>query len=142
MKRNLLILSLAILFLIGCGIVSLKSDTTQIAADMSAATSGYLVGQNNLSKIPDWNAWIDKIFAFKAGDSTISWENALAEVGKITIGSPFLEMQFNKILGLLEFPELQPPALPFLRSEYLEMVQIVLSGFRDGLMAAKAEAEN
>ena len=108
---------------------------------MSAATAGYLIGQNNITKIPEWNGWLDKLLSFKAGDSVISYEKLLAEGFEITVGSPFLEMQFSKVIRLLEFPELQPPSLPFLKAEYIEMVRIVLSGFRDGLYAAQAEAK-
>jgi len=140
MKRNLLILSLVILFLTGCAGVSLKSDTTQIAVDVSATTIGYLVGQNNLDKIPEWNEWLDKLLALEVGDSVLSYELLLAKGIKL-IDKPFIELQFTKLIRLLEFPELQPPTLPFLKAEYLEMVQVVLSGFRDGLMAAKAEVE-
>jgi len=108
---------------------------------MSAATAGYLIGQNNLSKIPDWNGWLDKILAFKAGDSTVNYKKALAEGFNLTVDNPFIEMQFSKVIRLLEFPELQPPTLPFLKAEYLEMVRIVLSGFRDGLTAAQTETK-
>jgi hypothetical protein len=47
----------------------------------------------------------------------------------------------KKLIRLLEFPELQPPDLPFLTGDYVAMVKIVLTGFREGLMAAKAELE-
>ena len=137
MKRNLLILSLAILFLTAC---ATGSNTRQVTVEMSAATAGYLIGQNNLSKIPDWNGWLDKILAFKAGDITISYKQALAKAFEL-VDKPFIEMQLNKLICLLEFPELQPPTLPFLKAEYLEMVKIVLSGFRDGLYAAQAEKQ-
>jgi len=109
---------------------------------MSAATAGYLIGQNNLSKIPEWNAWLDKLLSLKAGDSVINYEKLLAEGFEITVGSPFLEMQLTKVVRLLEFPELQPPDLPFLKAEYIEMIRIVLSGFRDGLYAAQAEVKD
>lgn len=111
----------------------------QVTTDMSAATAGYLIGQNNLDKIPEWNGWLNKILTFKAGDSVISYEKALADGFKIVSDSPFLEMQFPKVIRLLEFPELQPPSLPFLKAEYLEMVRIVLVGFKDGLYAAQAD---
>ena len=139
MKRNLMILSLAILFLTGC---APGSNTTQrVAADMSAATAGYLIGQNNLDKVPDWNKWLDSLLALKAGDSVLTYETLLAKGFEFVADSPFLEMQFSKVIRLLEFPELQPPGLPFLKAEYLEMVRIVLSGFRDGLYAAQAEKQ-
>ena len=108
---------------------------------MNAATAGYLIGQNNPAKIPDWNGWLDKILAFKAGDSTVNYEKALAEGFNVMVDKPFIEMQLNKLIRLLEFPELQPPTLPFLKAEYLEMVKIVLSSFRDGLYAAQAEKQ-
>ena len=139
MKRNLLTLSLAILFLIGCGTGS-NTRQQQAVADMSAATIGYLVGQSNLEKIPDWNAWLDKLLAFNPGDSVLSYETLLAKAFEF-VEEPFIEMQLNKLIRLLEFPELQPPGLPFLKAEYLEMVRIVLSGFRDGLYAAQAEKQ-
>lgn len=141
MRRNLLILSLATLFLIGCAGVSLKSDTTQIAADVSASTIGYLVGQNNPEKISEWNTWLNKLLSLESGDAVISYEKLLAKGFDFVIDEPFLEMQLNKLIRLLEFPELQPPPLPFLKAEYIEMVKIVLGGFKDGLQAALAEAE-
>ena len=109
--------------------------------DVSAATAGYLIGQNNPAKIPGWNGWIDKVLAFKAGDSILTYETLLAKGFEFVADSPFLEMQFSKVIRLLEFPKLQPPGLPFLKAEYLEMVRIVLSGFRDGLYAAQAEKQ-
>ena len=141
MKRNLLILSLAILFLVGCAGVSVKSNTTEIAADVSSATIGYLIGQNNSDKIPEWNGWLDKLLFLKAGDSVLSYEKLLAK-GFELIDEPFIEMQLSKFIRLLEFPELQPPGLPFLKAEYLKLVKVILSGFRDGLQAAQSETQN
>ena len=140
MKRNLLILSLVIAFLTGCAGMQLKSDTSEIAVDLSASTIGYLVGQNNLDKIPEWTTWIDKVLAFEQGDTVLSYETVLAEAFSLVVDSPFLEMQFKKLIRLFEFPELQPPELAFLTSDYIKYVKIVASGFNDGLMAAKAEA--
>ena len=128
MRRNLLILSLATLFLIGCAGVSLKSDTTQIAADVSASTIGYLVGQNNLDKIPEWNKWLDTVLEIGEGDSVISYEKLLAKGFDLVINEPFRKMQLEKLIRLIEFPELQPPELPFLKAEYIEMVKVVLFG--------------
>ena len=139
MKKNLLILGLVIIFLTGCAGISLKSETTQVAADMSAATAGYLIGQNSVDRIPIWNEWLDSLLALNPGDSVLTYENLLAK-GFDLVDKPFIEMQLNKLIRLLEFPKLQPLELPFLKAEYLEMVRMVLSGFRDGLQAALAES--
>ena len=141
MKRNLLILGLAIVFLTACAGISLRDNTTQVAIDVSAATTAYLIGQNNPDKIPDWNKWIDKLLSLKAGDSVLTYETLLAK-GFELIDKPFIEMQLNKLIRLLEFPELQPPGLPFLKAEYLKLVKVIFSGFRDGLQAAQSETQN
>jgi len=140
--KKLLVSVLALLFLTGCAGVSLKSDTSQVAADISAATIGYLVGQNNLDKIPEWNKWLDTVLEIGEGDSVISYEKLLAKGFDLVINEPFRKMQLEKLIRLIEFPELQPPELPFLKAEYIEMVKVVLFGFKDGLQAALAEAQN
>ena len=149
MKIKLLVLLTLVIFLGGCAGISLKSQTTEVVIDIGAATIGYAVGQNNLKKIPEWNEWIDKILALKPGISTVSYEKLLAKGFQIICDSPFsgcenpfLEMQFKKLLKLLEFPEIQPPELPFLKEEYINLVKIVMGGFRDGLVAAQAEAKS
>lgn len=117
---------------------SLKSDTSEITVDIAASTIGYLVGQNNVEKIPEWNEWIDKILALEVGTSTIDYEKLLAKGFKIVVDDPFLKMQFGKLINLLEFPEIQPPELPFLNADYLKLVQLIIGGFKDGLTAAQA----
>jgi len=140
MKKKLFVLLILAIFLGGCAGISLKSDTTEVAIDVSASTIGYLVGQKNLEKIPNWNEWIDKILAIEYGTPTLSYEKLLAKGFEIVLDSPFLEMQLNKLIKLLEFPEIQPPELPFLKEEYINLVKIVMGGFRDGLVAAQTEA--
>ena len=142
MKRNLVILGIAILFLTACAGVSFKKDqTTETAVDISASTLGYYVGKNNVDLIPEWNKWLDKVLAFEQGDSVLSYETLLNEGFKLVTDEPYLEMQLKKLIRLLDFPELQPPELPFLTSDYIEMVKIVLGGFRDGLEVALKESQ-
>jgi len=142
MKRKLLILSLATLFLTGCAGMSLKDNTTQVAVKGTASTLGYFIGQNNIDRIPEWNSWVIKVLDVQAGDTVISFEKILAQGYELVNDLGFLKLKFDELISLFEFPNLQPPDLPFLKAEYLEMVKIALGGFRDGLMAAKAEAEN
>ena len=146
MKRNLLILGIVTAFLIGCvpgctGLQVKKDQTTETAVDISASTIGYYVGKNNVDLIPEWNKWLDKVLAFEQGDSVLSYETLLNEGFKLVTDEPYLEMQLKKLIRLLDFPELQPPELPFLTSDYIEMVKIVLGGFRDGLEAALRESQ-
>lgn len=138
--KKLFLIALSLVFLSGCaGGVQLKKDAgTEIAADISAATIGYLVGQNNLEKIPDWNRWLDTVLEIGEGDSVVSFEKLLAKGFDVVVDELFLKMQLEKLIRLLEFPDLQPPDLPFLRGEYVELVKIILRGFRDGLVAAKS----
>ena len=143
--KILLVSVLALLFLTGCafmqGSVKPSSETAIVAVDLSASTIGYLVGKNNLEKIPAWNEWTDRVIAFKPGDSVLTFEELLSKGFAIVADSPFLEMQFSKLIRLFEFPELQPVNVPFLTKEYLDMVEIVILGFRDGLVVAQAEAD-
>ena len=142
--KKLFLITLSLLFLTGCAStgVQLKKDvSTEIAIDISASTIGYLVGQNNIEKIPEWNRWLDTVLEIGEGDSVVSFEKLLAKGFDLVIDEPFLKMQLEKLIRLIEFPELQPPELPFLKGEYVELVKIILGGFRDGLQAAKAQAE-
>ena len=142
MKRNLVILGIAILFLTACAGVSIKKDqTTETVADIAAGTIGYYVGKNNVDLIPEWNKWLDKILALQQGDTVFSYEELLKKGFALVTDEPYLEMQLKKLIRLLEFPELQPPELPFLTSDYIEMVKVVLGGFRDGLEAALKESQ-
>ena len=142
MKRNLVILGIAILFLTACAGVSIKKDqTTETVADIAAGTIGYYVGKNNVDLIPEWNKWLDKILALQQGDTVFSYEELLKKGFALVTDEPYLEMQLNKLIRLLEFPELQPPELPFLTGDYIEMVKVVLGGFRDGLEAALKESQ-
>ena len=129
---------ISLLFLCGCAGVSLKDNTTQVSIDIAASTIGYVAGKNNLDQIPKWNGWIDKILALEAGVPTISYENLLAIGLNEVCEDPFLNMQFGKLTKLLDFPELQPPDLPFLKAEYVELIKIVMGGLKDGLVAAQA----
>ena len=74
MKTKLSVILISLLFLIGCAGVSLKDNTTQVTIDIAASTIGYVAGQKNLDKIPEWNGWIDRILALEAGASTASYE--------------------------------------------------------------------
>jgi hypothetical protein len=142
MKAKLLILTLAIALLTGCAGISIKKDTTtEVATDIAASTIGYYVGKNNPERIDHWNGWIDMLLEFGQGDTVLSFEELLGHGFDLVVGEPFLEMQLKKLIRLLEFPELQPPDLPFLTGDYVAMVKIVLTGFREGLMAAKAESD-
>jgi len=146
MKTKLLILTLAIVFLIGCGHkcqgpqLKSGSQTQQVAIDVTASTIGYYVGKNNLSHVPLWNKWINSLLELEQGDTVLSYENLLAKGFDLVVDEPFLEMQLKKLIRLLEFPELQPPNMPFLTGPYMEMVRLVLGGFQEGLEAAQAEA--
>ena len=137
-KLIVMVISLSLLFWSGCAGVSLKDNTTQVSIDIAASTIGYVAGQKNLDQIPKWNKWIDKILALEAGASTTSYEKLLAIALDAVCDDPFLAMQFGKLTKLLDFPELQPPDLPFLKAEYVELVKIVMGGLKDGLVAAQA----
>lgn len=138
--KKILIGVLALLFLTGCGHVQLKSDTAEIAAGTIAVTAGYLIGKNNPEKVADWNQWIDRIVSFEAGDSVLNFEVLLSKGFNLVIDEPFLELQFNKLIRLLEFPELQPPSAAFLTADYMNFIRLVLQDFRDGLGVGQLEA--
>lgn len=147
MKRNLLILGLLIAFLTGCAsgspIVKLNENkTAQMVVKGSASTLGYFIGANNLDLIPKWNEWADKLLGFEQGDSTLSFQDALIKGADLVIDSPFLKLKFEELVVLFEFPKLQSPKTPFLTGPYIEMVKLILTGFKDGLEAALAEAGN
>ena len=127
--------------MIGCAGISLKSNTSQVSIDIAASTIGYVAGQKNLDKIPEWIEWIDRILALKAGSLTFTYEKLLAIAFEAVSDDPFLRMQFEKLTKLLDFPELQPPDLPFLKAEYIELIQLVMGGLKDGLVAAQAAAK-
>lgn len=141
--KKLFVSVLALLFLTACGGggVSLRSDTAEIAAGATAATAGYLIGTNNPDKITDWVKWADKLLDFEQGASVVSFESLLAKGFDLVVDEPFLELQFNKLIRLLEFPELQPPEIPFLKAEYLEYIKLIVGDFRDGLLAGLEEAQ-
>ena len=141
MRTRLIVMVVSLLFLIGCAGISLKDNTSQITIDIAASTIGYVAGQKNLDKIPEWNGWIDKILALKAGAPTVSYEKLLAKGLDAVCDDPFLNMQFGKLTKLLDFPELQPPDLPYLKAEYVELVKLVMGGLKDGLVAAQAAAK-
>jgi len=122
--------------------VSIKKDaTTETGADISATTIGYYVGRNNVDKIEQWNKWLDPILALQQGDTVFSYEELLKKGFDLVLDEPFLELQLKKLINLLEFPELQPPEMPFLTGDYIDMLKIVLGGFRDGLEAALKESQ-
>lgn len=139
MKRILLIV-LALVFLSGCAGVQSKSETVEIAAGTVAITAGYLIGKNNPDKVTDWNRWVDGLLIMKPGETVISFETLLAKGFDYLVDEPFLELQFNKLIRLLEFPELQPPSAAFLTSKYLDYLKSILRDFRDGLEAGRLEA--
>lgn len=141
MKR-LLISVVVLLFLSGCaaGGIQLKSGAGEIAAGSTAITAGYLIGKNNPEKVPDWNQWVGDLLAMEPGESVISFETLLVKGFDYFIDEPFLELQFNKLIGLLEFPDLQPPDAAFLKPQYLDYVKRILRDFRDGLEAGRLEA--
>lgn len=122
--------------------MSIKKDaTTETGADISATTIGYYVGRNNVDKIEQWNKWLDPILALQQGDTVFSYEELLKKGFDLVLDEPFLELQLKKLINLLEFPELQPPEMPFLTGDYIDMLKIVLGGFRDGLEAALKESQ-
>ena len=137
--KTLLVSVLALLFLTGCAGVQLKSDTAEIAAGATAATAGYLIGKNNPDRVTDWIEWADKLLDLEQGASVVSFESLLAKGFDLLVDEPFLELQFNKLIRLLEFPELQPPEVAFLKAEYLEYIKLIVGDFRDGLLAGQKE---
>jgi len=139
--KKLLVSVLALLFLTACGGVQLKSDTAEIAAGATAATAGYLIGKNNPDKVTSWVEWADKLIDLEQGTTVISFEILLAKGFDLIADEPFLELQFNKLIRLLEFPELQPPDMPFLKNEYLEYIRLIIGDFKDGLLAGLDEAQ-
>lgn len=141
MRKRLIVIVISLLFLIGCAGLSLKSETSEITVDIAASTIGYLAGQKNLDKISEWTKWINQILALEEGASIASYEKLLAIGLNAVCEDPFLNMQFGKLLKLLDFPELQPPDLPFLTSDYLKLVKIVMGGLKDGLVAAQLAAK-
>jgi len=143
MKRKLIVIVISLLFLIGsgCAGVSLKSETREATGDIIATTIGYVAGQKNLDKIPEWIGWVNQILALEAGASTASYEKLLAIGFKAVSKDIFLAMQFEKFLKLLEFPEMQPLDLPFLTSDYVKLIKIVFGGLKDGLVAAQLAAK-
>ena len=138
MRKKLIVMVISLLFLCGCAGVSLKDNTTQVSIDIAASTIGYVAGQKNLDKIPEWSKWIDKILALEAGAPTVNYEDLLAIAFEAVCKDPFLAMQFGKLTKLLDFPELQPPDLPYLKAEYVELIKVVMGGLKDGLVAAQA----
>jgi len=142
MKIKLLIVILASLLLIGCSIGFKNTKTQETAVDLSASTIGYYVGQNNIDRIPQWNEWLDPILKLEQGDTVFTYEKLLKKGLALVSDDPFLEMQFKKLLNLLDFPELQPPELPFLTGDYVKMIRLVLGAFQEGLAVAEKKANN
>ena len=119
--------------------MQLKSDTAQVAVSVGASSLGYFVGKDNPEKIDKWLEWTDRLLQIETGTSALSYEQLLAEGFNHVIDEPYLELQFGKLIKLLEFPELQPPELPFLTNEYVNYIKGIISDFHDGLMAASKE---
>ena len=141
MKIKLSVLLILVIFFAGCAGLQLKSEPAQDIGNIAASMAGYVAGKNNLDQIPKWIKWIDDILALEAGASVESYEELLTIGFNEVSNDQFLKMEFEKIMGLLEFPELQPPNLPFLTADYLKMVGSVLGGLKDGLMAAQAASK-
>ena len=138
MRLKLGVLLILVIFLGGCAGMQLTSEPAQKIGDIGASMAGYVAGKNNLDQIPKWIGWIDDILALEAGASVVSYKELLAIGFNEVSDDPFLKMQFGKIMGLLEFPKLQPPDLPFLTSDYVKAIKIVMGGLKDGLVAAQA----
>jgi hypothetical protein len=141
MKAKLLTLILAIALLTGCAVGFKNEKSQDIAIDVAASTIGYYVGKNNAEIIPEWLRWLEPLLALEQGDTVMTYEDLLAKGFDLVLDEPFLEMQLKKLINLLEFPELQPSEAPFLTGPYIKMVRLILGGFQEGLMAAKAELE-
>jgi len=135
--KKLIIAMLLPLFLIGCGSVQQPNETEEIAIDIAASTIGYLVGKNNPDNINQWIEWGDKLLKIEAGLPVDSYEELLAIGIEMSTDDEFLKMQFVKLIRLLDFPALQPPNLSVLQSAYVDRIKIIISGFLDGLQAAK-----
>lgn len=133
--KKLLMIGMALLFLSACSTVSISNDTSNIAIDGAASTIGYLIGKENPEKVSQWIDWGNKILEIKPGFPVNSFEKLLAIGMEISTDDKFLKMQFNKLIKLLDFPELQPPDLSFLQEKYIARVKLIIAGFLDGLYA-------
>jgi len=135
--KKLIIAMLLPLFLIGCGSVQTSNEQSEVAIDIAASTIGYLVGKNNPDKINQWIEWGNVILKIEPGFLVDSFEEFLAIGIEMSTDDEFLKMQFVKLIRLLDFPALQPPDLSVLQSAYVDRIKIIISGFLDGLQAAK-----
>jgi len=135
--KKLIIAMLLPLFLIGCGSVQQPNETEEIAIDIAASTIGYLVGKNNPDKINQWIEWGDKLLKIEAGLPVDSYEELLAIGVEISTDDEFLKMELEKLIRLLDFPDLQPPESLVLLERYVERVKLIVKGFLDGLYAAR-----
>jgi len=135
--KKLIIAMLLPLFLIGCGSVQQPNETEEIAIDIAASTIGYLVGKNNPDKINQWIEWGDTLLKIEAGLPVDSYEELLAVGIEMSTDDEFLKMELEKLIRLLDFPDLQPPESLILLNRYVERVKLIIKGFFDGLYAAR-----
>jgi len=135
--KKLIIAMLFLPFLIGCGSAQLSNEQSEVAIDIAASTIGYLVGKNNPDKINQWIEWGDKLLKIEAGLSVDSYEELLAIGIEMSTDDEFLKMELEKLIRLLDFPDLQPPESLALLERYVERVKLIIKGFLDGLYAAR-----
>ena len=142
--RTILVVLLSSLFLIvsGCAGLQFKGNSAAVITSVGASSLGYYIGKNNQDKINQWIEWIDGTKEFVGltelapGDSILTYESVLVRGLEYASIDPYLELQFSKLIKLLEFPELQPPDVPFLTKEYIDYIKTIINDFRDGLLAS------
>lgn len=138
MKRLIVIvLGITLLFLSGCAGAGLSNNAEEVLLDIGSSEAGYRLGKAHPEKRGLWVKWVDKLLAFEVGDLVVGWEKVLAHgLSEYIAINPYEEMQLERLLKLLDLPDLQPPETPFLTEEYLAKAKIVLLGFKEGLLAA------
>ena len=137
MRKLIMLMAVMCLFCLPsrAGNVQMNEDTTSVVLDTTPVTIGYLIGKENPEQIDQWIDWGEKLLAIEPGFGIQSYEELLALGIELTINDPFLELQMNKLMALLEFPDL-PVDTQFLDSSQVTKIRIVIKGFLDGLLVA------
>lgn len=135
--KKLIVMLLSLVFLVGCGSISLNESSQEVLIDVAAAEVGYRLGKVNQDKIDEWVKWSNRLLLLDAESESIQLVSVLSKGFDKIVEDSYERMQMQKLIKLFDMPDIQPPDLPFLSDEYIKQLRIIVNGFRDGLMAAK-----
>ena len=108
-----------------------------VITNMLARRVAFTIAKNNPNKIDTWLEWVDKGLALKPGDEPIKLEWLLTELLNQADLEPLLQKDIEDVISLFEMPQIQPPDSQYLTALYIERIQLIFKGFKEGLELAK-----